>query len=185
MSGCISNAVRATTTTVPFHVEAGRELYAATQGALVQVALPEYLCNGLDSALIDAVRYELEDGRCALAGLPLGPSSARIRVIYDDMAPVVMGFSHAEIHQQAPEVAAELAKDFPPELVSVGVMRHLQGGTADLKTDLKTYVRVYSARASWLEEHFLMAALSASHNRSIDWHVSLPDEPELEGVPHG
>lgn len=182
----LDTAVKAKSSAFGHFIDPHRELFDAPQLALVRVDLPEYANSGLGRPLLRVMRFEFTDlgGKFGVEGMSVGADSSRGMMLYTDMNPEVVATSHTELQNRSPELAvALLKKGYPPELISIGVLR-----AAETDTDLDglcRFIEVYHARASWIESHPVevkFANLEAmSGGDGIQWGRVLPSGPTLEG----
>lgn len=172
--------VRATSASFGNYIDPQRVLFDAPQLSLVEVDLPEYTAAGLGRALLSVMRYEFTDlGKFGVEGMSVGAETSRGTMVYEDMRPALVAASHAELHAKAPEVAAALrAKGYPPELVSIGVLRAADGRSVE---ELCTVIERYVERASWLESHPVEVKFAnldvLAGGRGVDWDRVLPARP--------
>lgn len=173
-------AVKANTAQFSSYIDSSRALFDAPSMSLIEVDLPEYARNGIGRALMRVMRYHLADAGCfALEGVSIAADSSRGHVIYQDMNPVVLGSSHAEIQAAAPpELIAELYQQgLPIELVTLGALRcrHFDGSV-----ELLEFIDKYHGRASWMEAHALdviFSNLTAADgdNEEFNWNYLLKE----------
>ena len=179
----LETAVRASSTAFGNYIDPQRKLFDAPQLALIEVDLPEYRASGLGRALLSCMRFEFTDlKQFGVDGMSVGANSSRGIMVYEDMNPVLVAAGHSELHERAPEVAAALRKKgYPPELISIGVLR-----AEEMNLDaLCNFVDAYHARSSWLESHPVevrFANLEAmAGGVGVDWDRVLPDGPRPQG----
>lgn len=182
----LETAIKAKSSAFGNFIDPQRELFDAQQLALVRVDLPEYANSGLGRALLSVMRYEFTDldGKFGLEGMSVGADSSRGVMVYADMQPEVVATSHSELHERNPELAEALRKrGYPPELISIGVLRASETDTSF--EGLCRFVEVYHARSSWIESHPVevkFANLEAMAGGSgIHWDRVLPSGPSFEG----
>ena len=153
MSG-LETSVKAKSGAFGNYIDPQRELFDAPQLALVRVDLPEYTNSGLGRVLLSVMRYEFTDldGKFGVEGMSVGADSSRGIMVYRDMQPEIVAKNHTVLHMRNPALAEKLrAKGYPPELISIGVLR---AGETDSSFDgLCRFIDVYHARASWIETH--------------------------------
>lgn len=175
------SAVKAKTTAFGNYIDPDRTLFDAPNLALVEVDLPEYERNGLGRALLKVVRFHFTDiGAYGIEGLSVGADSSRGIMVYEDMNPRVVGLTHSQAQADAPPelVRALFQAKLPNELITIGALRHAQFGSAN---SLIEFIRMYHARASWMEVHPAevrlqnMEALIGAPSE-FDWARLLPEE---------
>ena len=181
----LETAIKAKSGAFGNYIDPQRELFDATQLSLVRVDLPEYAQSGLGRALLSVMRYEFTDlaGKFGVEGMSVGANSSRGIMVYEDMKPEVVASGHAELHNRNPELAQALRnRGYPPELVSIGVLR--DGETQTVFESLCRFIDVYHARASWIESHPVEVRFSnleaMAGSAGINWKRVLPDGPSLE-----
>lgn len=180
----LEKSIKARSLACGSYIDPQRELFDAPQLALVQVDLPEYANSGLGRALLSVIRYEFTDldSVFGVEGMSVGADSSRGMMVYKDMQPTVVAASHNELHERNPELANALrTQGFPPELISIGVLRAAETETSF--DGLCRFIEVYHARASWIESHPVevkFANLEAmSGGSGIQWSRVLPSGPSF------
>ncbi len=181
MSG-LETSVKAKSGAFGNYIDPQRELFDAPQLSLVRVDLPEYANSGLGRVLLSVMRYEFTDldGKFGVEGMSVGADSSRGIMVYRDMQPEIVAKSHAELHERNPELAEKLrAKGYPPELISIGVLR---ASETDSSFDgLCRFIDVYHARASWIETHPVEVRFAnlevMAGGTGINWERVLPTGP--------
>ena len=181
MSG-LDTSVKAKSGAFGNYIDPQRELFDAPQLSLVRVDLPEYANSGLGRVLLSVMRYEFTDldGKLGVEGMSVGADSSRGIMVYRDMQPEIVAKSHAELHERNPEFAEKLrAKGYPPELISIGVLR---ASETDSSFDgLCRFIDVYHARASWIETHPVEVRFAnlevMAGGTGINWERVLPTGP--------
>ncbi len=181
MSG-LDTSVKAKSGAFGNYIDPQRELFDAPQLSLVRVDLPEYANSGLGRVLLSVMRYEFTDldGKLGVEGMSVGADSSRGIMVYRDMQPEIVAKSHAELHERNPELAEKLrAKGYPPELISIGVLR---ASETDSSFDgLCRFIDVYHARASWIETHPVEVRFAnlevMAGGTGINWERVLPTGP--------
>ena len=181
MSG-LETSVKAKSGAFGNYIDPQRELFDAPQLSLVRVDLPEYANSGLGRVLLSVMRYEFTDldGKFGVEGMSVGADSSRGIMVYLDMQPEIVAKSHAELHERNPELAEKLrAKGYPPELISIGVLR---ASETDSSFDgLCRFIDVYHARASWIETHPVEVRFAnlevMAGGTGINWERVLPTGP--------
>lgn len=181
MSG-LETSVKAKSGAFGNYIDPQRELFDAPQLSLVRVDLPEYANSGLGRVLLSVMRYEFTDldGKLGVEGMSVGADSSRGIMVYRDMQPEIVAKSHAELHERNPELAEKLrAKGYPPELISIGVLR---ASETDSSFDgLCRFIDVYHARASWIETHPVEVRFAnlevMAGGTGINWERVLPTGP--------
>lgn len=166
------------------YIDPQRELFDAPQLALVRVDLPEYANSGLGRVLLSVMRYEFTDldGKFGVEGMSVGADSSRGIMVYRDMQPEIVAQSHADLHKRNPELAEKLrAKGYPPELISIGVLRASDADSSF--DDLCRFIDVYHARASWIETHPVEVRFAnlevMAGSTGINWERVLPTGPNF------
>ena len=181
MSG-LETSVKAKSGAFGNYIDPQRELFDAPQLSLVRADLPEYANSGLGRVLLSVMRYEFTDldGKCGVEGMSVGADSSRGIMVYRDMQPEIVAQSHATLHERNPDLAEKLrAKGYPPELISIGVLR---ASDADSSFDsLCRFIDVYHARASWIETHPVEVRFAnlevMAGGIGINWERVLPTGP--------
>ena len=181
MSG-LETSVKAKSGAFGNYIDPQRELFDAPQLSLVRVDLPEYANSGLGRVLLSVMRYEFTDldGKFGVEGMSVGADSSRGIMVYLDMQPEIVAKSHAELHERNPDLAEKLrAKGYPPELISIGVLR---ASETDSSFDgLCRFIDVYHARSSWIETHPVEVRFAnlevMAGGTGINWERVLPTGP--------
>ena len=181
MSG-LETSVKAKSGAFGNYIDPQRELFDAPQLSLVRVDLPEYANSGLGRVLLSVMSYEFTDldGKFGVEGMSVGADSSRGIMVYLDMQPEIVAKSHAELHERNPDLAEKLrAKGYPPELISIGVLR---ASETDSSFDgLCRFIDVYHARASWIETHPVEVRFAnlevMAGGTGINWERVLPTGP--------
>ena len=181
MSG-LETSVKAKSGAFGNYIDPQRELFDAPQLSLVRADLPEYANSGLGRVLLSVMRYEFTDldGKFGVEGMSVGADSSRGIMVYQDVQPEIVAKSHAELHERNPELAEKLrAKGYPPELISIGVLR---ASETDSSFDgLCRFIDVYHARASWIETHPVEVRFAnlevMAGGTGINWERVLPTGP--------
>ena len=181
MSG-LETSVKAKSGAFGNYIDPQRELFDAPQLSLVRADLPEYANSGLGRVLLSVMRYEFTDldGKFGVEGMSVGADSSRGIMVYRDMQPEIVAQSHATLHERNPDLAEKLrAKGYPPELISIGVLR---ASDADSSFDsLCRFIDVYHARASWIETHPVEVRFAnlevMAGGIGINWERVLPIGP--------
>lgn len=184
MNDALTEAVVKTTSTAfGGFIDPARQLVDLPSFSLVEVDIPEYARSGLGRALLRVVRYYFEDiGAYGVEGMSIGARSSRAHVIYADMNPELIGYSHKSVHELLPFelITKLLQRGYSRELISLAAVRHKSLPGIE---ELSSFLELYEQRASWIERHPLQVAVSnldalRGVGGAFDWRELLPAQNE-------